>query len=294
MNTIVPHLWYDRQAKEAAQRYTSLFANSRIVSTNVLHDTPSGDVETVSFELAGQPFEAISAGPYFKFSPAVSLMVACESAEEVDRLWAALIDGGEALMDVGAYPFGKRFGWLADRYGLNWQLNYTGEPVPAQKIGVHLLFCGAVNGKAEEAARYYTQVFEGGTIDQLTYYEEGQAIAKAGKANFVGFTLLGQRLSAMDHGFDVDDRFSEAFSLIVYCDTQQQIDAYWAKLSHVPEAEACGWLKDQYGLSWQIVPRRLGEMLSSGTPQQASRVTKAFLPMKKLDIAALEKAYSDA
>lgn len=291
MNTIVPHLWFDKEAREAAELYTDLFENSRIVETNVLHDTPSGDAETVDFELAGQPFEAISAGPYFKFNSTVSLFVACESANEVDRLWTKLIEGGESMMELGTYPFSKRYGWLADRYGLNWQLSYTGEPVPAQKISVNLLFCGTVNGKAEEAARFYAETFPGGKIDLVSHYAPGEASAKTAKANYVGFTIGGQRMSAMDHGFDVDESFNEAFSLIVYCDTQQEIDDYWARLSRVPEAEACGWLKDQYGLSWQIVPRVLGELIAGGTPEQAERVTEAFLAMKKFDIAALQKAF---
>jgi predicted 3-demethylubiquinone-9 3-methyltransferase (glyoxalase superfamily) len=291
MNTIVPHLWYDTQAHEAAKWYVNLFDDSRIVGTHVLKDTPSGDAEMVHFELAGQPFEALNGGPLFRFNETVSLFVACESPAEANRLWAALSEGGEVLMPLGEYPFSKRYGWLADRYGLQWQLSYTGEPVSAQKINVNLLFCGDVNGKAEEAARFWADVFPRSTVDMASHYKAGEADVATAKANYVGFRLLGHRLSAMDHGFAVDAQFNEAFSLIVYCDTQQEIDEYWAKLSRVPEAEACGWLKDQFGLSWQIVPRVLIDMIWQGTPEQNARVTEAVLGMKKLDIRALQKAF---
>jgi predicted 3-demethylubiquinone-9 3-methyltransferase (glyoxalase superfamily) len=149
---IVPHLWFDKEAKEAAEFYASIFPDSRVTNITTLRDTPSGDADVVSFELAGHPFMAISAGPLFKFNEAISFMV--------------------------------------------------------------------------------------------------------------------------------------------YCETQDEIDYYWEKLSAVPEAEQCGWLKDRYGLSWQIVPRSMDEVFMTGTEEQIARVTQAFLPMKKLDIAELERAYA--
>jgi predicted 3-demethylubiquinone-9 3-methyltransferase (glyoxalase superfamily) len=152
MQKIVPHLWFDKEAREAAEFYASVFPDSKVTNVTTLHDTPSGDSDIVSFELLGQPFMAISAGPLFKFN--------------------------------------------------------------------------------------------------------------------------------------------ESISFIVHCDTQDEIDYYWQKLSAVPEAEQCGWLKDKYGLSWQIVPSGMETMLRSGSEEQIARVTQAFLPMKKLDIAELERAYS--
>ena len=148
---IVPHLWFDKEAKQAAEFYCSVFPNSSITSGTTLRDTPSGDADVVVFSLAGQPFMAISAGPYFKFN--------------------------------------------------------------------------------------------------------------------------------------------EAVSFIVYCDTQEEIDYYWGKLSAVPEAEQCGWLKDKFGLSWQIVPSSMGKMMQDQDSERVARVTKAFLAMKKFDLAALQAAY---
>lgn len=152
MQRIVPHFWYEKEAREAAEFYVSIFPDSKITNVTTLHDTPSGDTDVVSFQLFGQPFMAISAGPLFKFNESVSFMV--------------------------------------------------------------------------------------------------------------------------------------------YCDSQEEIDRYWAKLSADPDAEQCGWLKDKFGLSWQIVSARMDEMLAKGTPEQVARVTQAFLPMKKLDLQKLEEAYA--
>jgi predicted 3-demethylubiquinone-9 3-methyltransferase (glyoxalase superfamily) len=151
MKPITPHLWFDKEAREAAEFYCSLFPNSKITNVTTLRDTPSGDCDVVSFELSGQPFMAISAGPLFKFNESISFMV--------------------------------------------------------------------------------------------------------------------------------------------YCDTQAEIDNYWKKLSAVPAAEQCGWLKDKYGLSWQIVPTDMDKMLQNGTPEQIGRVTQAFLKMKKFDIGELRREY---
>ena len=151
MPKITPHLWFDKEAKEAAEFYTTVFPRSKIKNTTTLHNTPSGTVDIVSIELLGQDFMLLSAGPLFKFN--------------------------------------------------------------------------------------------------------------------------------------------EAISFIVHCDSQDEIDYYWEKLSAVPEAEQCGWLKDKFGLSWQIVPTAMDEMMKDKDPKKLARVTEAFLKMKKFDIAALKRAY---
>lgn len=148
---IVPHLWFDKEAKEAAHFYCSFFPDSQVTSVTTLHNTPSGDCDVVSFTLSGQPFMAISAGPLFKFNEAISFMV--------------------------------------------------------------------------------------------------------------------------------------------YCDTQEEIDYYWKRLSAVPEAEQCGWLKNKFGLSWQIAPTIMDEMMRDKDPAKVARLTEAFRKMKKFDIATLQSAY---
>jgi len=257
-----------------------------------LHNTPSGSVETVAFELAGQAFSAISAGPLFTFNPSVSFIVACETEAEVDALWKQLSAGGQVLMELGEYPFSQRFGWTQDRYGLSWQVMHMGGRPIQQKIVPALLFVGSQAGKAEEAIRFYTSVFPRSKVGDILRYGKGEAPDAEGTVKQALFTLAGQVFSATDSAYEHGFAFNEAISFMVYCDTQAEIDRYWEKLSAVPEAEQCGWLKDRYGLSWQVVPARMDEMMRSSDDEQLARVTQAFLAMKKFDLAELEKAYS--
>lgn len=292
MQKIVPHLWYDKEAKEAALFYMSLFNQSRLINVTTIGGTPSGDAESVSFELAGQSFMAISAGPYFKFNPSISLMVACDSVEEVDVLWKSLSEGGTALMPLGEYPFSKWYCWIQDRYGLSWQLMFVEGGGTSQKITPNLLFSGDACGRAEEAVNYYTKIFPDSGIGFYSRYGEGEAKSSKAVVNYAAFKLFGEEFSAMDNGFDVEFSFNEAFSLMVLCDDQAEIDDYWTKLSAVAEAEQCGWLKDRFGVSWQIVPACMNEMLANGSKEQIQRVTDAFLKMKKFNIASLQRAYN--
>ena len=291
MQRIKPHLWFDKEAGEAAELYTSLFDRSKITHVGGLQDTPSGSVELVALELAGQPFRFLAAGPLFKFTPAVSFLVACEKKDEVDSLFRRLSQGGQTMMELGSYPFSERYGWLQDRYGLSWQLMYAGGRPVKQKITPVLMFTEKVAGKAEEAIKFYTSVFDHSSIADVNRYGKGEAPEKEGTVRFASFALDNQQFAAMDsartHGFT----FNEAISFIVECESQQEIDRYWNKLSADPKSEQCGWLKDRYGLSWQIVPTIMEKMLSTKDPKKLANVTQAFLKMKKFDIAKLQDAY---
>jgi predicted 3-demethylubiquinone-9 3-methyltransferase (glyoxalase superfamily) len=298
MQKITPHLWFDKEAREAAEFYTSLFPDSKVTSITTLHDTPSGDTDIVSFELAGQPFMAISAGPFFKFNPSVSFIVNFDPSrdknarENIDALWRRLSEGGTTLMPLDKYPFSERYGWVEDKYGLSWQLilsNPEGEERPL--LVPSLMFVGDVAGKAEEAINFYLSVFKDSKMGALIRYGAGQEPDKEGTVMFADFMLEGQWFAATDSAREHNFAFSEAISFLVNCNTQEEIDYYWSKLSAVPESEQCGWLKDRYGLSWQISSAAMQEMLTKGTREQVNRVTQAFLPMKKLDIKKLEEAF---
>jgi predicted 3-demethylubiquinone-9 3-methyltransferase (glyoxalase superfamily) len=298
MQKITPHLWFDREAKEAAEFYTSLFPDSKITNITTLHDTPSGSVDVVSFALSGQPFMAISAGPLFRFNPSVSFIVNFDPSrdknawENLDKLWEKLSQGGAALMPLDKYPFSERYGWLQDKYGLSWQLilsNPEGEERPF--IVPSLMFVGKVCGKAEESTNFYMSVFKNSRRGIVARYPKGMEPDKEGTIMFTDFMIENQWFAAMDSARAHNFAFNEATSFMVYCDTQKEIDYYWDRLSAVPEAEQCGWLKDKYGLSWQIVPTTMDEMMANGTREQIDRLTQAFLPMKKLVIAELEKAF---
>jgi predicted 3-demethylubiquinone-9 3-methyltransferase (glyoxalase superfamily) len=257
---------------------------------NTITNTPSGDCDIVTFKLVKQEFMAISAGPYFKFNPAVSLFVTFNTEAEIDKVWQALVEGGEVLMEYSAYPWAKKYGWLKDKYGLSWQLSYTESNQLAQKITPALMFTKEMAGKAKEAILEYTEIFPNSKVELMLPYEKGEG-DEEGFVKHSRFTLLGQDFIAMDSSAAHDFIFNEAVSFIVNCDTQEEIDYYWDKLSAVPEAEQCGWLKDKYGVSWQIVPSSMDEMMSGDDKERTSRVTQAFLQMKKFDIAKLKEVY---
>jgi len=297
MQTITPHLWYDKEAREAAEFYTTVFPNSTITNVTTLHNTPSGDCDVVSFTLWGYSFQAISAGPLFTFNPSISFMVNFDPSQDtdaktrIDAIWSKLVDGGKILMPLDAYPFSERYGWVQDKYGLSWQLiltNPEGEVRP--RIIPSLMFVGNVCGKAEEASDFYLSVLQNSRRGTIARYPAGMEPDQEGTVMFTDFKLDGQWFTAMDSAHGHDFAFNEAISFIVHCDTQEEIDYYWDSLSAVPEAEQCGWLKDKYGVSWQIVPTAMDVMLASGDQDKIARVTEAFLTMKKLNIAALMRA----
>jgi len=294
---ITPHLWFDKEAKEAAQFYCSVFPDSRITNVTTLHETPSGDCDVVSFLLAGHSFMAISAGPLFKFNPSVSFILNFDPRDKnapknLDATWQKLSEGGGALMPLDKYPFSERYGWIQDKYGLSWQLilsDPSGEERPF--IIPSLLFVGSVCGKAEEAINFYLSVFKNSKQGIVARYPKGVEPDKEGTIMFSDFMIENQWFAAMDSAHEHRFAFNEAISLMVSCDTQEAIDYYWERLSAVPNAEQCGWLKDKFGLSWQITPAGMEEMMRSGTNEQIARVTKAVLRMKKFDVAELRKAY---
>ena len=195
-------------------------------------------------------------------------------------------------MPLDAYPFSQRYGWLQDRYGLSWQVMHAGGRKITQRIVPTLMFVGPVCGRAEEAISHYTSVFDGAVVGDPMRYGGGDEPDAEGSVRYAAFTLNGMHFAAMDSARAHDFTFNEAISLLVPCDTQEQIDRYWETLSAVPEAEQCGWLKDRFGLSWQIAPTAMQRMLQDADDQQMARVTKAFLGMGKFDLATLEDAYA--
>ncbi len=298
MPKITPHLWFNTEAKEATALYVSLFPQSKINSVTTITDTPSDDCDMVSFELWGQEFMAISAGPHFTLNPSISLIVNFDPSQDKDArirlntVWEKLREGGKILMPLDTYPFSEHYGWVQDKYGLSWQLILTkpeGEKRPA--IIPSLLFVKNMCGKAEEASDFYLSVFKDTKRGTVARYPAGMEPDKEGTLMFTDFKLEDMWFAAMDSARMHDFSFNEAVSFIVHCDTQEDIDYYWEKLSAVPEAEQCGWLKDQYGVSWQIVPTMMNEMMSSNNKEATARVTQAFLKMKKFDIAQLREAY---
>lgn len=297
MQKITPNLWFDGNAKEAVDFYTAAFANSKIGETAYypneglldFQQALAGKELTIDFELDGQNFAAINAGPEFKFNPSLSFMVNFDPArdaqarDKLTALWGTLSDGGEALMPLSEYPFSELYGWVKDRYGLTWQLiltNPDGEPRPA--IIPAFMFGGAKFKRAEEAIDFYKSVFRETHDGTMAKYTEAMDPARAGAVMFADFMLENQWFVAMDSDDRQDFSFNEAVSLVVACKDQAEIDYYWQKLSTVPEAEQCGWCKDQFGVSWQIVPDNIAELMAK------PHAFGTLMDMKKISIAGFD------
>ncbi len=276
-HSIYPCLWFDGQAKAAADFYCSIFKNSKITSDNPM---------VVNFELEGKKVMGLNGGPMYKINPAISFFVTCTSNEEIELTWKKLSDGGSAMMALDKYPWSEKYGWVKDKFGMTWQLMLGEIPKGMPKINPSFLFSNKQFGKAVEAIKFYTSVFPNSKSHELQLYGK-DAPQGEGNLMFGHFNLGGETFSAMDgpgnHEFD----FNEGFSLIVSCDTQEEINRYWDVLTKDGGKESmCGWLKDRFGVSWQIIPSNLGKLMSD--PQKGQKVVEAFLKMKKFDIKTLE------
>lgn len=241
---------------------------------------------------------AISAGPYFKFTPAISFLLNFDPSQDdkaeqhLDELWQKLSDGGEPMMPLQEYPFSKKYGWIKDKFGVTWQLMLTdpsGEPRPF--MTPLFLFSGKNANKAQQAIDFYLDVFKKSKAGALSKYEQQNGTAKKGAVMFADFKLEDQWLAAMDSNTEHVFDFNEAISMVINCDNQKEIDYYWEKLSADPKSEQCGWLKDKFGVSWQVTPDAMNDMMDKGTPEQADHVVQALLKMKKIDLAKIKQAY---
>jgi predicted 3-demethylubiquinone-9 3-methyltransferase (glyoxalase superfamily) len=292
-------LWFDSQAEEAAKFYVSVFPGSKVGDIVrygkegfEIHGRPEGSVMVVEFELSGEEFVAINGGPLFTFNPSLSYFVVCETMEETDRTWNTLQQGGKVLMEYQKYPWSEKYGWLTDRYGLSWQISFGKISDVGQKITPSFMFVGEQCGRAQEAIDFYTSVFKDSAVKGVMKHASGGAEIE-GTIAHAQFTLAGQQFMIMEsamkeHDFD----FNEAISIIVNCQSQKEIDYYWEKLTSDGGKEVeCGWLKDKFGVAWQVDSDELNRMLKDPDKEKVGRVTNAFLHMKKFDVAKLREAF---
>lgn len=295
---ITPCLWFDNQAESAAAFYSSLFGDSKIGNisryTKVgkeFHGKPEGSVMTVEFFLAGQQFLALNGGPTFQFNPSISFFVVAETIDEANELWMKLSEGGEVLMPLDKYEWSDRFGWVSDKFGVSWQIMLGNLEDVGQKITPLLFFTGSKRGKAEEAMNYFMEIFPNSSSDGIAKYSASEE-GPEGMVKHAQCKLLGETFMFMDSGVENDFPFNEAISLTINCDNQEEVDRYWeALISKGGTAQQCGWLKDQFGISWQVVPKKLQEMLKSEDQEKVLNLAKALFSMEKLDLNELEKAF---
>jgi predicted 3-demethylubiquinone-9 3-methyltransferase (glyoxalase superfamily) len=271
---VFPCLWFDGKAKEAAELYCSVFKNSAITV-----ETPL----VMSFELNGRKIMGLNGGPMFTINPSISLFVTCDSVAEADRIWNSLIKGGSEYMPIDTYPWSERYGWLRDKFGMTWQISSSGKNDGSLRIVPSFLFTNARFGQAGEAIDFYRSVFSDSSTHILELYPEGDSNAE--KVLYSEFSLNNSEMVAMDGPGNHAYTFNEAVSLVVECENQQEIDYYWEKLTEGGEESMCGWLKDRFGVSWQIVPKILDEMMSD--PEKAEKAIKAFSKMRKFEIDKL-------
>jgi predicted 3-demethylubiquinone-9 3-methyltransferase (glyoxalase superfamily) len=276
--TIYPCLWFDGKAKEAAEFYCSVLVDTKITDENNV---------VVNFESSGQKFMCLNGGPEFTFNPSISFYIICKSEEEIDRLWAKFLEGGSVLMPLDKYEWSRKYGWLSDRYGVNWQLSFGGIEDVSQKISPVLMFTGDQCGKAEQALQFYISIFKNSKVKGIARYLKGENDVE-GTVKHAQFILDDKVFMSMDSSFSHQFSFNEAVSFVVECDTQEEIDYYWDRLTEGGEEVQCGWLKDKFGVSWQVVPAVLGQLMSD--PSRAERVMTVLLKMKKLEIEKLINA----
>jgi predicted 3-demethylubiquinone-9 3-methyltransferase (glyoxalase superfamily) len=287
MRGINPFLWFDNQAEDAMNFYLPLFKDTEVLAVSRY----GGSVQVVNFRLDNQVFLAMNAGSGPTFTPAVSFTVGCETEQEVDDLWAQLAEGGFVMMELGKYPFSEKYGWLADKFGVSWQISLSGEP---QSITPSLMYVGEQHGRAEEAITLYTSIFPESKVGQIHRYGPGENDPE-GTVMFASFTLANRPFTAMDSAYDHGFTFTDATSFMIECESQEEVDNYWDALTADGGAPGqCGWLKDKFGVAWQVTPTILGELMQDEDPEKAGRVMRAMMQMTKIEIPELEAAYAGA
>lgn len=276
-NSIYPCLWFDTNAKTAAEYYTSVFPNSKIhQDTGII----------CSFELMGTKLIGLNGGPKYKVNKAISYFVYCGKEVDIDQLYGNLKEGGKVLFPLDKYDWSPRYAWVKDKFEVNWQLDM--EPINnAQKIVPCLLFSNSKKTQVKDAMQHYTSIFKENRI-LMEYPFPLQAGMPKGALLF-GQVKLGDFILNLMSGMEKEEEdFTEGNSLVVECETQSEIDHFWDALGKGGEYSMCGWLKDKFGVSWQILPSSLPKLMAD--PVKGPRVIQAFLKMQKFDIAALERA----
>lgn len=294
---IVPCLWFDDQAEVAASFYAATFPGGRVDAvvryprsgTNPANKPP-GSVLTVDVTVAGQSFTALNGGPSLRPNPSISFHVRLPDGAAVDALHAPLSEGGMELMPLGDYPWSSRYAWVQDRFGVSWQLMADPDATRPTVVPA-LMFAGPHHGRARDAVAAYVDAFPASRVHQVEAFGEGEG-GEVGTVKQASFELLGQPLVAMDGGTGHAFGFDEGVSLQVMCADQAEVDRFAGALAADGGEEGpCGWVRDRFGVWWQVVPEAVAAWLASEDEAARDRVFHALLEMRRLDVAALERAY---
>ncbi|WP_293950793.1 VOC family protein [uncultured Corynebacterium sp.] len=281
MQRIIPNIWCSGNADEVAAFYEYAFESvpGGIVIRSVeqypqeglldLQEDLAGETLSITLEISGFRIVLINSGDEIRPTPALNFMLNFDPlmGSDMDKVqslvWDRLKEDGRVLMELGEYPFSQSYGWVEDRFGVGWQLIST-DPEGAARPFVlpSLMFGGAAQNKAAAAQEQWVEAFPDSSVGARAYYPEPTGPAEEGALMFSEFQLAGQWFTAMDSGVEQQESFTPGVSLMFEADGQEELDRVWEALSAVPEAEQCGWLVDQFGVSWQIVPSILGELLT--------------------------------
>ncbi|MEJ0034320.1 MAG: VOC family protein [Bacteroidota bacterium] len=274
---ITPCLWYNAQAAEAATLYCSVFANAKITSQSPI---------VTALDVAGQSITLLDGGPMYQPNPSISFYYVCETNDEIDKIWKAFTKEGEIMMGLDKYPWSEKYGWVSDKFGVSWQFALGKISDVGQKITPCMMFTGKQYGRVDEAITFYSTVFKSSKTDGIMRWGKGQQPEQEGKVQHAQMMLGGTdyKVMLMESAAAHKFTFTEGVSLTVHCKDQEEIDYYWEQLTESGEESRCGWLKDKFGVSWQIIPVMLGQLISN--PKGA----QAMLAMRKINIEQIVQA----
>ena len=276
---ITPCLWFDAQAKEAAALYCSVFNHAKITAQSPI---------VTEINVSGQSITLLDGGPMYSPNPSISFYYVCEEEQELYRVWNSFSNEGNVMIALDNYPWAEMYGWISDKYGISWQLALGKVNDVGQKITPCLMFTGKLYGRAEEAINHYSSVFRDVKVDGILRYGATEMPDREGNVKHAQLSLNGQKFMMMESAQEHKFTFSEGVSLTVHCETQDAIDYYWEKLTESGKESMCGWLKDKFGVSWQIIPTVLSKIMSD--PDKAGKAAQAFMSMRKLDIEQIVQA----
>lgn len=274
-------LWCNGSTDEAAQFYTRVFRDASIVK-----QVPG---LTTALSIHGFQLSLINGDDRYVPNQYISCILnfdpllfggEAQARAYLDELYEELSTGG-VLMELGEYPFSPRYAWVRDRFGMTWQLmltNPAGDPRPF--VVPSFMFGGTNHGNAEEATNGWISMFDDARRGTLYHYPEGSPL-EADAVMFTDFNLHGTWMAAADSGTFHDFTFTPGVSVVLSCRTQEEINYYWEQLSAIPEAERCGWCVDRWGISWQVVPHNIAELMAD----KAAR--EKILLMGKIDLSQL-------
>ena len=276
---ITPCLWYNGQAQEAAALYCSVFTDAKITAQSPI---------VTAINVSGHSITLLDGGPMYKPNPSISFFYICEKEDELNKIWNAFSKEGTVLMPLDKYPWSEKYGWINDKFGISWQIALGKISDVGQKITPCLMLTGKQYGRADEAIAHYSSIFKNVKVDGILRYGANELPDQEGKVKHAQFALNDQKFMIMESAAPHNFTFTEGISLTIHCETQKEIDHYWEKLTESGAESMCGWLKDKFGVSWQIIPNVLNKIMSD--PAKAGKAAQAFMSMRKLNIEQIVQA----